>query len=334
MMRKKFYAIIALFMLSFFAVACSDDTSSEEPNEAEETEETEESEAEAEEASEPEEEEKAIPEDEDLFSVLETNIQTIVDQDTDAHMETIHSESPAYEGTEQNLEVLADYTLDMKLSDLTVEEKTEEEARVAYTQTSMKVEGPAYQNNQTKGVHILKPEDGIWKIFNTEVVETIPLDENGEVMEQGEAAMEGDYADLLLELEMPFDGDKWVLGNYQEAQGEAIAEFLVAGEEFENYTELLTLHYYENGNDSLGIAGYVDMMETNLGEMITGNLEFNRIEEGIYEFAVTEDEAQLDQQEIARVFVKDNDLYVVRYTTMEQTIEDRDGWVENLKGVQ
>ncbi|OZU87370.1 hypothetical protein CIL03_17435 [Virgibacillus indicus] len=338
-MSKKFYALIILLLLTLFAAACSDDTSSEAENDAEATEETDDTANEEEDAA--EEEESAIPEDEELFSLLETNIQTIVDQDTDAHMETIHSESPAYEGTEENLNILANYTLDMQLSDLAVEEKSEEEARVAYTQVSMKVDGPEYQNNQVKGVHVLKPEDGIWKIYDTEVLETIALDENGEEIEagaaEGEAVMEGQYAELLLELEMPFDGDKWVLGNYQEAEGEAIAEFLVAGENFENYSELLTLHYYENGNETVGITNFIDTMEANLSQIITGNLDFNRIEEseqeGIYEFAVTEDEAQLDQEEVARVFVKDNDLYVVRYTTMEQTIEDKEGWLENLKGV-
>lgn len=337
-MSKKFYVLIIVLLLSLFAAACSDDTSSEAEDDSASTEEAEDKAKEKEAAA--EEEESAIPEDEDLFSVLETNVQTLVDQNVEGHMETIHSESPAYEGTEENLNMLADYTLDMQLSDLEVEEKTEEEARVAYTQVSMKLEGPAYQNNQTKGVHILKPEDGVWKIFNTEIAETVALDENGEVMEadaQGSAVMEGQYADLLLELEMPFDSDKWVLGNYQEAEGEAIAEFLVNGEDFETYSELLTLHYYENGNEAVGTINFIDTMEANLGEIITGNLEFNRIaeseQEGIYEFIVTEDETQLDQEEVARVFVKDNDLYVIRYTTMEQSIEDKEGWLEKLKGV-
>ncbi|WP_404457603.1 hypothetical protein [Oceanobacillus kapialis] len=338
---KKIIGLIIVLTIALFLGACSESTSSEEPKE-EETESSADTEA-AEET-----EESAIPEDDELFAVLEANIQTMMDQDKDAHMETIHSESPSYDSTDQLWDQMAVYTLDMELSDLSVEEKTEGEATVSYTQTSMKVDGPEYQNNLTKGVHTLKPEDGVWKIYSSVAEETIPLDENGEEMEQGEAsgggatgeaAMEGEYAEFITSLEMPFDSDKWVLGNYAEAQGEGVAEFLANGENFQNYTEMLTVHVYpELTSQDNSHSAYVDMMETNLNSMIDGELEFNRIEEAnqeiIYEFSVTGDSTMLDQEEVARAFIKDGMLFVVRYTAMEGMIENKDEWLEKIKQVK
>ncbi|NAO99422.1 hypothetical protein FRY77_25915 [Halomonas sp. MG34] len=330
---KKFIVLITVLIIALFLSACSESTSSEEPSDEKEKEE------ETEAAEEPEEE--AVPEDDELFEVLEVNIQSMMDQDIDAHMETIHSESPAYNSTKDLLDQVSAYTLDMQLSDLAVEEKSEEEARVAYTQTSMKVDGPEYQNNLTKGIHTLKPEDGVWKIFGSEVIETTPLDENGEEIEEGAAedvAMEGQYADLITSLEMPFNSDKWVLGNYNEAQGEGIAEFLINGETFENYTELLTVHVFPDAAANGGITTFVEAMETNLTSMIDGELEFNRLEETdqevIYEFSVTDDSTQYDQEEVARAFSKDDHLYVVRYTTMEKMIENKEDWLDKLKDVK
>ncbi len=328
-------ALITVLLIALFLGACSESTSSEEPNDEKETEETEAAE---------EEEEEVVPEDKELFNVLETNIQTMMDQDMDSHMETIHSEAPAYASTEELLDQMAAYTLDMKLSDLVVEEKSEEEARVAYTQTSMKVDGPEYQNNVTKGVHLLKPEDGVWKIYSSEIAETIPLDENGEEITEdasavtGNATMEGEYADLITELEMPFDSDYWILGGYNEFEGEALAEFIANGEDLHDLTELLSVHVYTDLAADGGHKAYADMIETNLNGMLDGELEFNYLEETdqevIYEFSVTGDSTQDDQEEIARAFGKDGHLFVVRYTTMEKTIENKDEWLEKIKNVK
>ncbi|GAB3047063.1 hypothetical protein [Virgibacillus ainsalahensis] len=168
------------------------------------------------------------------------------------------------------------------------------------------------------------------------------LDEKDEAIEEvssaEEIAIKGGYAEVFTDLQMPFDEDKWTLGNYQEDEGEAIAEFLTDGETFENYSQLLTIHYFQEGMDDIGIANFMHSMETNLSEETTGELEFNRIEEteheGMYEFSLSEDDVQFDQEELGNVFVKDNDLLVVRYTTMEKDIKDRDEWLEKLSSIQ
>jgi hypothetical protein len=339
MKETKFLAVIMGLLLSIFLAACSDDTGSEEAEGEEETGTGEE--AEAAEEEEPAEEEASVPEDEELFEVLERNIATMGDNDLTAHMETLHSESPGYEETEQILEDMSLYTLDIELFDMEVEEKSEEEARVIYKQTNIKLDGPAYENNEITGVHVLRPENDEWKIYDTELVDFIALDENGDPMEEGaegEAVMEGEYADAVSGLDMPFDEDEWVLAHYAEDMGEAIAEYLIPGENVADYSELLTIHYFPGGKDEIGVAQFIDVMETNLASMVEGDFEFNRFEEteeeGFFDFTVANDPAQLDQEEIARVFVKDDDLFAVRYTIIEDTIEDMDDWAETLSAIQ
>lgn len=335
---KKVLGIMFVLFISLFIVACSNesDNESEGTNDAEATEETNDAEANEENGSE-EAEENVVPEDEALFAVLEANLEALTENDLDAYMETIHSESPLYDTTRTTIDQLSVYTLDMELFDLVVEEKSEEEATISYKQTTMKVDGPDFMNNETHGVHVLRPDDGAWKIYSSEEPsEIIPLDENGEVIEEtaADAAAEGVYIDTITSLEIPFDEGKWELENYEEGDGEATAEFLLVDEDQTNFTELFTIHYYPDGDELLGAEGFIEMMEMNLTEMTTGELEFNSAEEGFFDFSLTEDDIQLDQEEVARVFAKDNDLYVVRYTTFEKSIEDKDEWVDKLKSIQ
>lgn len=334
---KKVFGFIIILLISIFLAACnSEDKGTEEAKDAEAAEETNEAEA-----GKDEEVEASVPEDEELFAILEENMKAMQDKDLDAYMETIHSESPAYDTTRQTIEQMDVYTLEMELSDLEVVNKTEEEASVAYKQKTVKVDGPEFMNNEVTGVQVLRPENGTWKIYNTEKpTEVIELDENGEPIEAaagGEVAMEGVYVETISSLDVPFEGD-WEIANYQEFEGEALLEFLLPGEDYTNYTELLSFHYYENGVELLGTEELLNVMETNLAETTTGTLEFSTsdvsAEEGFYELSLTGDDVQPDQEEIARTFVKGNDLFLVRYTTVDKTIEDRDLWKENLSSIQ
>lgn len=341
MNKKSIFALILVLMLSLFVVACSDKSEAEESDKTDENEEKEATKDEKE-----EEEESAVPEDEELFRVLEDNIQTMQDEDIDAYMETIHPDSPAYDTTEDLMEQMAVYELDVEVSDLSVADKSEDEATVNFTQRSMKIEGPDYQNNEIKGVHTLKPDEGVWKIFGTEASEQIALDEDGEVMEdpeadldlegddmEGEVAMEGEYADILTDLEMPF-GEDWMLADYQEENGEGVAEFIGTGE----LDESLSLHYIEDGEALIGAEGIIDSIKENLSEIVTGDLDFNKEdatdEEGLYELSIEDDEEQYDQEEVGRAFVQDGGLFIIRYTLFEDTIDDKDDWFEKFKQVK
>lgn len=336
---KKVLGIMFVLFISLFIAACSNDSdnANQKTDDAEASKEVNDAEENEKDEAEASEEEKAVPEDEELFAVLEANLEALTENDLEAYMDTVHSESPLYDTTRTTIEQLSVYTLDMELFDLVVEEKSEEEATISYKQTTMKVDGPDFANNETHGVHVLRPDDGTWKIYSSEEPsEIIMLDENGEVIEEtaDDIAAEGVYIDTITSLEIPFDEGKWELENYEEGDGEATAEFLLVDEDQTNFTELFTIHYYPDGDELLGVEGFIEMMEVNLTEMTTGELEFNSAEEGFFDFSLTEDDIQLDQEEVARVFAKDNDLYVIRYTTFEKIIENKDEWTDKLKSIQ
>lgn len=338
---KRLWGMMVILMLAIFLAACGNEERDGDEVGAEQKETDTAKEEEAEKAEEAEEE-PAIPEDEELFAVLEENLKAMQEKDLDKYMETIHSDSPDFASTETTMEQLFIYDLDLELSGLAVEEKTEEEARVYYEQTSIKVDGPEFQNNLSSGVHILKPDDGVWKIFGTEIRDVVAVDEDGNAIDQaaeGAAVMEGQYADTIMQLDIPFEGEAWELGFYEEAEGEAIAEFIPPGESVMNYSKLFTIHYFQDGIYSVGPADFAALMEEELNNVIgTGDLEFNTLEssetETIYEFGILGDNIHADQEELARVFVKDTDLYSVRYTTMGENIEDKEQWIEDLKSIQ
>ena len=276
--------------------------------------------------------------DEDLISVIETNVEKLKAKDFDGYMATIHSDSPVYDVTSDTISELIDFTLDIELGNLRVEEKSDEEAAVLYTQRTVKVEGPEFQSNETVGKHLLRPENGDWKIYNSEVIEVTVLED--ETNEQGAVAdeMEGEYADMLSSLENPFDTDDWVLASYTEGDGEATAKYLNPEENLGNYSKMATLEYFKNGNELSGLKNFISILKESLNEVTTGKLIFTQLEETetevLYEFSLTGDSTEMDQQELARVFVQDNDLYLVRYTVMEETIDNDEEIIEILKEVQ
>ncbi|MEK6452865.1 hypothetical protein [Caldifermentibacillus hisashii] len=104
--------------------------------------------------------EKGIPTDEELIAVLDKNLETMQAGDIEGYMKTIHDESPSYESTKQLMEQLASqYTFDIEISDVEVVEKSADEAKVAFTQRTMKVKGPEYKNNcvwQNKSAELCK----------------------------------------------------------------------------------------------------------------------------------------------------------------------------------
>lgn len=104
-----------------------------------------------------------------LFHVIEDNVHAVEKKDADAVMATIHRKAPSFASTREIVGEMFK-TLDLKctLSDLQLVTASPEEARVSFTQKTEKTGGEGdFQNNIVKGVHILRPDDGKWKIFNT-----------------------------------------------------------------------------------------------------------------------------------------------------------------------
>ncbi|MEN2768055.1 hypothetical protein [Ornithinibacillus xuwenensis] len=326
---KKYFGFVLLLLLSIVMVACSDDAAKEKDTDKQE---------EKSEETSKESEESGVPEDEELFAVLELNMQTLIDKDVDKHMETIHSESPLYDSTKQTAEMVFQYDIEAELSDLVVEEKSETEAKVRFTQTAIGSDG--FTSNRISGVHTLKPDNGVWKIFGSEVEETVFLDENGEPLDNAVfAQIQGDYAANIKELVLPFEDKEVQLYNYQEDVDYAVAEVMMAHDQYSQV--LVTIEYNKGASSLVDPETWVGNMETGISENVTGKLEFNVLgvtdTDAMYELSLTEDESLDDQAEVTRGFFKGDDLIIVSYTVMgEATIDEavKAEWIEELKTIQ
>ncbi len=110
------------------------------------------------------------PTNQQLFDVLHTNAKAGVNEDLEAYMATIHPNSPLYNRTEDTLkEMFATYDLNFEFYDLTVTSLTSNEAKIHFSLLTRKRAGPDFRNNIVIGMMILRPDDGVWKIYNQTV---------------------------------------------------------------------------------------------------------------------------------------------------------------------
>jgi hypothetical protein len=106
----------------------------------------------------------------EITAPIFANINASNAEDMDAYMATIHSQSPVYDQTESLLSsMFSEYDLSFEVSKIELLEQTANEAKVAFVLTTRKINGPAFKDNRVTGVMILRPDNGIWKIYNQEV---------------------------------------------------------------------------------------------------------------------------------------------------------------------
>ena len=112
------------------------------------------------------------PTSDELFAIIRQNIQAANAEDIDAYMDTIHSGSPHYDQTENDLRLATSmYDLSYSTSNLSVDEISRNEAKVHFFLTTRKINGPAFRDNIIEGVFILRPDNGEWKIYKQETLE-------------------------------------------------------------------------------------------------------------------------------------------------------------------
>jgi hypothetical protein len=272
-----------------------------------------------------------IPSDKELIAVINDNLKAFDEGDVDKYMETIHTHSPLYEQSKQLVEEVSKaYKLKIELSNVEVTDKSVKEAKVNFTQKTIKIEGPAFKDNEIAGYHVLRLDKGKWKIYDSVITKTVFLDENGNPVEteneDGKAQLE--------QMDLKLDDRKWVLDYFNSVDGEYIWELVLEGESVENWTELYTIHRLEKMNSTVVLKTWLEAFKQALTEETNGHVTFHTIEstdqEEIYEFIVNGQDAQ---HEVARLFAQGDDLYIVRYTKLGEAMPDksRDEWIQRLK---
>jgi hypothetical protein len=105
--------------------------------------------------------------------VIYANAEYYTKEDLSGVMMTVHPESAQYSSTELIVEQLFErFDLEFIVEEIEIIEQSDEEAKVRFTQLTMKVSGPEFKNNRIKGNHTLRKSDGSWLIFDTKILET------------------------------------------------------------------------------------------------------------------------------------------------------------------
>ena len=105
----------------------------------------------------------------EIIGVIKENIAATQAEDKDRVLETIHKDCPQRRSTIQGMDyVFANFDMVFDLEKIEVIELSGEDAKVYYMQTTRAIRGQGYPPTRATGIHIMKKENGKWKIFKTE----------------------------------------------------------------------------------------------------------------------------------------------------------------------
>lgn len=113
----------------------------------------------------------------DSVPVLNLQIDALNHQDLDAYMQTMHPEGPLYDQTRiivQNL--FQSHELHYELKDLQILEETPDVMRVSFVQTTKRISGGFFRDNRITGIHELRRDAGVWKVYHTDIQDISYLD--------------------------------------------------------------------------------------------------------------------------------------------------------------
>jgi hypothetical protein len=105
----------------------------------------------------------------EIIGVIKENIAATQAKDKERVLKTIHKDCPQLRSTIQGMDyVFANFDMVFDLEKIEVIELSGEDAKVYYMQTTRAIRGQGYPPTRATGIHIMKIENGKWKIFKTE----------------------------------------------------------------------------------------------------------------------------------------------------------------------
>lgn len=124
-----------------------------------------------------------LPDEELMIQVVTDNLRAANNKNIDDYMATLHVESPLYQSTRDTmLEIFRVYDLEFSFVEIEVIGVSGDTGEVRFIQTTRKIKGPDFNDNQLEGINIMKKYNDEWKIYDTEILDIVYLDS-----EQGEA---------------------------------------------------------------------------------------------------------------------------------------------------
>lgn len=277
-------------------------------------------------------EEDGIPEDEELFQILTDSMDAINRKDIEAFRSLVHQDSPAYQDSMEVLESIQDMDTEGNITEMSIEEKNEESITIYVEQEMAFLDGIG-QNNQSKVIYELRPEDDEWKIYGTETLDTTFVDEEGNEIDDAYAEMEysgqdidqldGEYADAIKKLDFSSVNEALTVAYYMEEIDYAIADIMIGNDPLEQ----LTVEVLVDMKDYLTIEEYMDQWMSTAEEF--GSIEITILEEEenniIFTSAMTETTPEFAEQfQVSKVYLDGEDIYTIDYTQANVSEIDED----------
>ncbi len=117
----------------------------------------------------------------EITDLLHENIQTLENENLDQHMSMVFiADNPSvYNQTQEMLgNMFESHDLSYEIKDIEFLSVTNREVRVRLTQTTTWEKGENFRDNESIFIHTLKPQDGKWKFFDSEIESVNYLDRN------------------------------------------------------------------------------------------------------------------------------------------------------------
>jgi len=106
----------------------------------------------------------------EIQALLNDNLYAAQQEDIEQVMSQIHPDSPQFESTRLTMIVLFDlYDLEYEVNEMDIIEISDDQAKIRVNQTTKKVTGAEFRDNQVVAVHTLKKYQDQWKFFFTEI---------------------------------------------------------------------------------------------------------------------------------------------------------------------
>lgn len=135
-----------------------------------------------------------------------------------------------------------------------------------------------------------------------------------------------------------FDDRYWKIGWGKQTPEVTTVEYIPAGDNIENWNELITSQYFPGLQNKIPPRAYMDMMMQELKKQGFDAI-FNIIEETsnqlIFEFRITSPKNQA-QDELQKITKVNDGLYILHYVIKQGDMgqQNRDKWIANLKKSQ
>ncbi len=102
----------------------------------------------------------------DIEKIILENLTHTQNEDESAVIGDMHTQSPAYLATQQMLpQLFSNYDLGYELLNYNFIAEDDEYAYVRVKQRTVKISGPAFQDNELEMLTVFKQENGLWKLW-------------------------------------------------------------------------------------------------------------------------------------------------------------------------